>query len=596
MFGATVNTILGIIAIAILIFVHELGHFLAAKAVGVRVEKFSLGFGPKILGFCKGSTEYLLSAIPLGGYVKLAGEMAGEGSGKPDEFMSKGPGARALVFVSGVTMNVLFALVAFMVAFAIGVPFEVGKVGEIEKGLPAWEAGLEPGDNIVRLEDIKDPDFQDIQRHVALMGRDYLDIEVERNGHTFTRELRPMYDAHAGMNLVGFSPPVKPIVTAVVEIDGKSPAQDAGLRINDRVVSVNGMPVKYFRDIQQALERHVSGKVEVEIQRNSELLSVEIEPFRQSRYVMGISSANTEIAALRREGVAERAGLKRGDTIKKVNDKPLLSLHDLEEALKDKNGMVELGIERNNEIISTELEVAEDADDFLYSIQTGTSRELTWVDENGPAWEAGIRPGDVIIEIGNRSISVWEDVIRVHNRLGGDPRKVTWLSEGEEKSAELQPKASTEGNPPLIGAYFRLPERQVRRENVIGSITTGFRKTYGAFADMVYTIRGFATRDVSTQHVGGIVIIAYAAYHAAATGAGQLLYFSAMISIALAFLNILPIPVLDGGHLMFVGIEKLRGKPVSERMQGLSQTIGLVLLLLLVAYAIRNDILRIFNI
>ena len=131
MFNSVLSIALAAIAVGLLIFVHELGHFLAAKAVGVRVEVFSIGFWHKIFGFTRGDTEYRFSAIPLGGYVKLAGETREEASGDPDELYSKSPGARALVFVAGVFMNMVLALVAFIVAFTIGVPFKVPDVGRL---------------------------------------------------------------------------------------------------------------------------------------------------------------------------------------------------------------------------------------------------------------------------------------------------------------------------------------------------------------------------------------------------------------------------------------------------------------------------------
>ncbi len=592
------NIALAAIAVGILILVHELGHFLAAKAVGVRVEVFSIGFWKKLFSFRKGDTEYRLSVVPLGGYVKLAGEMEGEGSGEPDEFSSKSPGQRALVFIAGVAMNVLFALGAFIIAFTIGVPFEVAEVGRVERGSPAWEAGLMPGDKITRINNTQNPDFQDIQRHVALMGHDSIHLDIEREGDMMEFELVPRYDEFAGMKLMGFSPPVEPVVTGIAELEnGRRPAEEAGIELEDRVLRINGHNIDYFRDIRQVLQCHEEGSLEIELLRNDERKAVELDPVKPERYVIGISGVNTEIKSLQSNGPAAQTGLQVGDKIVAVGQTPVKSIVGLESFLEENPGQHALHVERNGENITLDIEVADRAElqDFIFSLSTGSSNELVWVKEDGPSWEAGMRAGDVITHIGGQRVSSWEEILEANEKKGEAPREIAWERNGESFEEKVIPKVNRTDQAAQMGIFFTRTKQQVRREGVTGAISTGIQKTYGAFADMLFTIRGFATREVSTQHVGGIMLIAYASYHAASQGMGQLLYFSAMISVALAFLNILPIPVLDGGHLLFVGIEKLRGKPLSERIKHISQTVGLALLLLLVVYAVRNDILRLFN-
>jgi len=135
----------------------------------------------------------------------------------------------------------------------------------------------------------------------------------------------------------------------------------------------------------------------------------------------------------------------------------------------------------------------------------------------------------------------------------------------------------------------------VRRYGAVGAIGTGLVNAFQTLEDLFLTLRGFARREVSPSQMGGIILIAQASYHAAKRGIGMLLYMTAVISAAIAYLNILPIPVLDGGHLLFLAIEKVRGRRVGERALSIAQTVGLVLLVLLMVYATRNDILRIFN-
>ncbi len=600
MFVTVINIFLAAIAVGVLILVHELGHFLAAKAVGVRVETFSIGFWKKIVGFKKGPTEYRLSLIPLGGYVKLAGEMEGEGSGASDEFSSKSPGARAFVLVAGVGMNVVFALLAFVLAFTIGVPFEVAEVGRIDEGTPAWEAGMQPGDRVVRVNDVSNPDFQDLQRHVALLGRDSVTLIVEREGEELVFEIVPEYDEAAGMKLIGFFPPVEPVVTALGELNsdnGRSPAYEAGIGLGDRILSVDGERIEYFHDLEDALEGRGGETLRLEVERNGETLTFDVDTAKTERYVMGISGENNVVEALQGGGPAAEAGFREDDEIVSVGDVSVRSRIGFEEAAEEIiPDDVTVTLRRDGDLVQKTLELPDKAalNEFMFSFTTGTGPRLTWVRQDGPAWEAGMRPGDVVTEIAGREIRRWRDIVMANARLGDEERRVRWVSDGEDFESNVVPEKSFEGRA-RIGAGFNQAKTRMRRESVGGALVVGAQKTYGAFADMVFTIRGFARREVSTEHVGGIVLIAVASYHAAAGGMGQLLYFSALISAALAFLNILPIPVLDGGHLMFIGIEKVRGKPVSEKVRGLSQTLGLALLLLLVFYAIRNDILRLFS-
>ena len=153
MLTITVALIFGIIVIGVLILFHEFGHFLACKKIGVRVEKFSLGFGPKLFGFKKGETEYCLSAIPLGGYVKLAGEDPHEKlKGKKWEFLSRSIGARFLVIITGPLANLVLAFLLFSLIFAVGLPALPTEVGKVLKDTPAERAGLKSGDEIIAID------------------------------------------------------------------------------------------------------------------------------------------------------------------------------------------------------------------------------------------------------------------------------------------------------------------------------------------------------------------------------------------------------------------------------------------------------------
>jgi regulator of sigma E protease len=184
-----------VLGVGALIFVHELGHFLAAKWAGVRVEVFSLGFGRRLFGFRRGDTDYRISLLPLGGYVRMLGQ-ADDDPNQPatddaGDFRNKSPGKRFVILVAGVVMNLIFAAFAFVLAFGLGVQFTAAQVGTIEPGSPAARADLKAGDLITSIDGEEVLGFQDLQTLVALSSGE-LQLEVVRDGKTFTTKATPL--------------------------------------------------------------------------------------------------------------------------------------------------------------------------------------------------------------------------------------------------------------------------------------------------------------------------------------------------------------------------------------------------------------------
>ncbi|MDH3427179.1 MAG: site-2 protease family protein, partial [Gemmatimonadota bacterium] len=191
-----------IVVLGVLIFVHELGHFWAAKAVDIEVSRFSIGFGPKLLGFTRGETEYVISAVPLGGYVKMEG-MVGEEiveplEGKrsaprapsPRDFDQKPLWARFLVIIAGVAMNLVFAVAAFsVVASSTGINVPI--VADVTEGMPAAAAGLQVGDVIVEVDGRRAVDFSDVQRSLQDRAGEPVEVVVERGSETLTYVITP---------------------------------------------------------------------------------------------------------------------------------------------------------------------------------------------------------------------------------------------------------------------------------------------------------------------------------------------------------------------------------------------------------------------
>ena len=216
-----------LIVFSILIFVHELGHMLVAKRIGVRVEKFSLGFGRKLFGFKKGDTEYVISVFPFGGYVKLAGEHLQESTGRPDEFQSKSIFKRFLIIVSGSLSNYIFAFLLFIAIFMIGLPSFSTKVGALLPDHPAKKSGIRVGDHIVNIEGKDVKYWQDLVKIVQKSTDEKpLDFKVERNGKVLDFDIIPrikesknIFGQETRIGIIGVSPKQEIIFERFRQVD-----------------------------------------------------------------------------------------------------------------------------------------------------------------------------------------------------------------------------------------------------------------------------------------------------------------------------------------------------------------------------------------
>lgn len=226
----TVTILSAVLVLGLLIFVHELGHFLVAKMSGVGVEKFSLGFGPRLLGFRRGETEYLVSAFPLGGYVKMVGEVDESELSEEDRrrsFMGKPPLVRIAIVAAGPVSNLLFAWLLVIVVFMIGVPKVTPKVGEVVEGKPAQRAGIKSGDLIVSIEGKPVDRWDDIASTISRAGRGEVAISLKRDDQLLTVRVTP--EQIPGKNLFGepVSRPVIGIVSARETVTERLPLHRA---------------------------------------------------------------------------------------------------------------------------------------------------------------------------------------------------------------------------------------------------------------------------------------------------------------------------------------------------------------------------------
>jgi len=270
-----------IVVIGFLIFIHEAGHFFVAKLFRVRVLVFSFGFGKRLLGFRKGDTDYRLSLIPLGGYVRMAGDNPDElVAGSPDEFLSKPRWQRFLILFAGPLMNLLVAIF-FVAGLAMVGRQEVDQkpiVLEVTKGSPAERAGIQPGDVLTRIKGEAISDFDDARLIIAMNAGTPIRFEYLRGGVAGTTTLTPEitqgeYGPYGKAGIAGGG--MEPIVGGATP---GSPAAAAGIRAGDRIVGVNGQPVTALEGFAKASDDAKTKPLAVELERGAERLTLTLAP------------------------------------------------------------------------------------------------------------------------------------------------------------------------------------------------------------------------------------------------------------------------------------------------------------------------------
>ncbi len=279
--------------LGVLIFVHELGHFLAARRHGVRVLTFSLGFGPKVLKVKRGDTEYCISVVPLGGYVKMAGENPEDPrSGQPDEFLSKTKWQRFQILFAGPAMNIILAVVVttFVLAYQ-GVQVAVywdepAVIGSVVPGSSAEKAGLRRGDRIVNVAGDTVDTWKDLDIAVGIRRPDRdITVSVIRDGQTITSMVRPVAEGKYEISEIGVLPDVNPIITQVIPGDR---AEQAGLKAGDIVLAVNGERMATRAQLIDVISKSGGKTVQLTVRRGSEEVTVTGTPEqRGARGMMG---------------------------------------------------------------------------------------------------------------------------------------------------------------------------------------------------------------------------------------------------------------------------------------------------------------------
>ncbi len=534
-----------VVLLGLLIFVHEMGHFLVAKYFGVRVETFSLGFGKKILKFKRGDTTYALSLIPLGGYVKMYGDdVTAEvpESEKAFSFSHKPVFQRIGVVLAGPMMNFFFAILIFFYVAMAGEQMRAPVVGDVVPDSAAYSSGFRSGDRIVKAGG---QSLQTWDQFVHLMTENHgqsLQVEVQREGSDQLVTLQTTPTLTANPNLLSMDENVGDVVglsnsgkASGVGIRANSVASKAGLQTGDFVRSINGHPIKYFREIENVLVSLQGQSIPMEVERFSTV-----------------------------EGTASK-------TLKLEIPKMAFS------------SMAVLGIE------SSELYLAKIVD-------------------KSPAQAAGLKDGDRIAQVNKVAPKRWEDVLSVVKGYSGEGVIAFDLDRGGQNiHLEITPKMTSQMNAQggedkryTVGimpwAFPAVPETTLVKAAGLGAgLVRGFEKTVEVTKMTALSFLRLAQAKISPKSIGGVISIGQAASETFKIGISQYLQMMAIISINLFVLNLLPIPILDGGHLLFYSIEALRGAPVSMRKMEVAQQVGLVLLMSLMVFALFNDFSRLLG-
>jgi len=269
----------GLILLGVMILIHELGHFWAALSVGIKVETFSIGFGTRLFGFRRGDTDFRISAIPFGGYVRMLGEQPGdETAADPRSFQAKARWQRAIVILAGPLMNVILAVALVTGLYMYGFPREVPSteaavISSVAPDSPAAAAGLQSGDTIVQIGDKRNPGWQDVLTKEAFNANNALPLVVSRKGQKLSLSVTPKMDPKEGMGVAGWRGDVQ-----VAVVTKGWPAEASGIKPGDLIISVNNKPVESNSTVREAIIKSLGKPVQFEVMRNGQMRSFSITP------------------------------------------------------------------------------------------------------------------------------------------------------------------------------------------------------------------------------------------------------------------------------------------------------------------------------
>ncbi|MBI2711268.1 MAG: RIP metalloprotease RseP [Bdellovibrio sp.] len=548
-FGSFLHSLLAFVIILVpLVVFHEFGHFIMARLFNVKAEVFSVGFGPRIWGRQWGETEFRISAIPLGGYVKLLGEDRDANISEVDlgrTLLRQKPWKRFFIYLGGPLFNFILAVFIFMTMMALGEPQVASVIGRVVKASQAEKLGFQSGDLILELDHKPVKRFDEVFYTLNENPGKVLDFTILHPGGTKPVTISAQTTSHVGYSIYGES-------TAVGDIDGLVPAArsnivgisdsasiagKAGILTGDKILSINKIAVSTWEEIEGIYAKITPGS-----------------PF--------------ELAF---EPQAHGQKKKGGVPLSWVKPAASLSL----------------------------------GDDFgLHSSELFVEKTV----EKSPAQQGGVKAGDRLVAIGGQVVQSFFELKEAVQKSGEKEGKVELVGEREGKKYTLHliPTATQTRdqvlNPTVqytIGVMPQLvfAEPATFIERTLNPFTLIYKATERVVSfswKNFVSLRKMITGAVSMGTIGGPISIGKIAGESLRRGLFAFLTSMAVFSIGLGVLNILPVPVLDGGQLLLLGIEMIRGKQLTLRQMEIVQGVGLILILALMGVAFHNDLARLF--
>jgi len=554
-----VSVLYFLLLVGVLVLIHELGHFVAAKLLDVKVLRFSIGYGRPLVRVRLRETEYQIGAFPIGGYVRILGiESTDEraalhlGPPSPDagrSFASRPLWQRLVIVFAGPTANLVLPVIIYFLFFAGHTTLPAAVIGDVLDGGAAARAGLEPGDRVLEIDGRAVRYWEEIENAVRSSPGKELHLRISRSSKVFERYLTPIEETvrsrDGGLSVQGrVGITHAPFVPLVGVIDAQSPAARAGLRTGDLIISIDGHPVRNWTDVQRSL-----GKI------------------------------------ARRTGIV----YLRGTEVPGVPQIQLLSA-----------GFADL---------VPEIQVDQKLKRQSYTGLEHAEMFVAHVDPGSPADTAGLVPGDLIVALDDQPVPHWLDL---DQRLQAEPNKafkLTWRraagGKTELRSAEVTQvwrKQLDDYNHTVsrlvFGARNDVDRGRGATVEIDGRFGYALSKAFERTGETISTMAGgfmqLLAGDSPGEALGGPLMMYRVASVSGNQGWDSFLLMLALISVNLGLINLLPIPMLDGGHLLVFAIEGARRRPLSARARERVQLAGLILVGLITILALRNDVMRFF--
>lgn len=686
------NVLLVALGFGAVIMIHEFGHFIVAKMSGIKVEAFSIGFSPILVGIRKlekgvrlrilptlfkaepaegdddtevedgliinlgqgtepSETEYRIGLVPFGGFVKMLGQEdtgAAEATNDPRSFNNKPISSRIAVVAAGVIFNAISALVIFMVVFLVGMDLSPAVIGGVQLGSPAAAVGLVAGDRIIEVNGEKFVNFENIVLAPALSatGEEINFVVEHADGTTESINVVAAKSALAAMPIRTIGIERASMLTIERGVKDEESIKDMeelfGVKPGDVAKTVNGEKVETYWDLQDKIEKLLLPEATIAFEREGESEPVDVEvplywPARRNNFAEEFDLAHIcgIIPRIRIMQVSPKAKPKAlRDKIKSIFAKEEDTEIDEGPKLQDDDVIVKIGEVENptytelrevttsyesKEMQITVLRTGEDGTEEFVTVTVTpekgrrTDRVMFGVVpaldvdhavvaatidiEDGPS-ALTIPRGATITAVDGREVSSYYDIVQVIRANLGQRIPIAYTLNGQNGSVELELPTQTDYitavSDPIKILPFEYLKETYKADGAGQAFVWGVKKTYMFIAQTYVTLQRLITGEVSPQALSGPVGIVTMSYRIASQSIAEYIYFLGLISSCIAVMNLLPLPIVDGGVIVLLIIEKFKGSPINEKIQEVISYAGLALLGFVFIWLTYNDILNIF--